>query len=329
MSLKILIIKHGALGDVVRTSYFIEPLKKKWVDSLIFWKTEENARDILQNVPGLDRLSTSWSDLLEINFDIVYSLDDEMEVLSWVSKLSTNKLVGAYIDSNNRALYTENSSLWFDMGLRSKFGKEIADNLKLNNKKGHGEIFKAIFDVSEVEPKFYLDNEHYELKEQLKGHDFFKIGINPYAGGRWPSKELQPIELQNLIKILLKNTPYSTKIYLFGGGNDRDRNYAVCEKYQTNRLIALDTNKSIQILAAHIGSMNIFITSDSLAMHLSIAQKIKTLAFFSPTSAAEIDDFGIARKLISTHEDYCSYSPNADNSSITAERILYSISDWI
>ena len=71
-----------------------------------------------------------------------------------------------------------------------------------------------------------------------------------------------------------------------------------------------------------ISKLSIMITSDSLGMHLAIAQKIPTLAFFSPTSAAEIDEFNICSKLISTAVDYCSYRKDCDNSSITSERIV-------
>jgi heptosyltransferase-2 len=64
------------------------------------------------------------------------------------------------------------------------------------------------------------------------------------------------------------------------------------------------------------------VSSDSLAMHLAIAQDIPTVAFFSPTSAAEIDGFGRLVKVASTAGDYCSYAKDADNSSITHERLL-------
>ena len=64
-----------------------------------------------------------------------------------------------------------------------------------------------------------------------------------------------------------------------------------------------------------------FVTSDSLGMHIAIARGIPVVAFFAPTSAAEIDLFGAGEKVISTAPDYCSYRPDADNSTITAGRL--------
>jgi heptosyltransferase-2 len=46
------------------------------------------------------------------------------------------------------------------------------------------------------------------------------------------------------------------------------------------------------------------------------------VAFFSATSAAEIENLKSVRKIKSLTEDYCSYRADADNSTITSERIL-------
>jgi len=67
--------------------------------------------------------------------------------------------------------------------------------------------------------------------------------------------------------------------------------------------------------------MNYVISSDSLALHLAISQGIPNLSFYAPTSANEIDTFGTGIKVKSLSKDYCSYRPDADNSSITAIRI--------
>jgi heptosyltransferase-2 len=90
----------------------------------------------------------------------------------------------------------------------------------------------------------------------------------------------------------------------------------------TARILVPDTDDSILRLAAVIRSLDAMITSDSLAMHLAISQRVPTLAFFAPTSAPEIDGFGVVAKLASTAADYCSYRKDADNTSITARRLL-------
>ena len=52
---------------------------------------------------------------------------------------------------------------------------------------------------------------------------------------------------------------------------------------------------------------------------------VRVVAFFAPTSAAEIDLFGRGEKVASTSPDYCSYRREADNSSITTARLLAAV----
>ena len=324
--MKILIVKFGALGDVVRTSYFAEALKVKYGSELeLSWITSIISIPLLECNPYINILTYDFNDLSYINFDIIYSLDDELDVLISVSKLLTKKIVGAKLTPNGPG-YTDDSSLWFDMGLLSKLGKIEADKLKKINSLGHAEIFKQIFNVHGVLPNFYTANNKTDFLPPIfhNQSDFF-IGINPYAGGRWPSKELREDELKNLIhdlSAMFSKSIVNLKIVLFGAGEDRMRSQKISEELKIELLYVADTDKSILHFAGFISRLNIIITSDSLAMHLAIAQGKPTLAFFAPTSAAEIDNFGICEKLISTAEDYCSYKKDCNNSSITSRRII-------
>ena len=63
-------------------------------------------------------------------------------------------------------------------------------------------------------------------------------------------------------------------------------------------------------------------SSDSLGMHLAIAQRVPSVSFFAPTSADEINTFGFGEKVVSLSADYCSYRPDADNTSLTGERLM-------
>jgi heptosyltransferase-2 len=314
---KILIVKHGALGDVVRTSYFVKSIKEENEGIEIDWYTSKLSFEILSKNHYIDRVVTDDRLLSDNNYDIIYSLDDEFDIIKSVMELNGNLIVGAYLENNN-IYYSQDSSEWFDMGLLSKHGKIVADKLKKDNKKSHSEIFKKIFNVSSVEPFFPIKFDPIENKN-------FKIGINPYAGGRWRSKELATNELKELVSSLsafYDEQHIDYQIFLFGAGKDRLRNLELFS--ESEHLIIANTDNSIMDLAREISCLDFLITSDSLAMHLAIAQRIKFLAFFSATSSVEIDTFELGTKIISLASDYCSYKKDADNSSITAERIMRS-----
>lgn len=327
--MNILIVKHGALGDIVRTSYFAKSIKFKFPDCKIYWLTAQSGVDLVAGNPYIDYVSTDPSSIFVLHFDLIYSLDDESEVLEKVSKFSAKKLIGAYLDKNLRK-YTKDSSEWFDMGLLSDYGKEMADSLKRSNTKSHLDIFSSIFDVKNTSPEFYYPS-YYENKfDSIIDSSPFNIGINPYAGGRWPSKELLDSEFLKLVTLLLNyNHSCPIKIYLLGSGSDRLRNIELQGNFDSDTVVVPDTNNSILDFATVISKMNFLISSDSLALHLAISQNIPTLAFFTATSAAEIDAKSPLIKIVSSSDDYCSYSPKADNSTITASSLFESIIDFL
>ena len=49
------------------------------------------------------------------------------------------------------------------------------------------------------------------------------------------------------------------------------------------------------------------------------------VAFFAPTSAAEIELYGRGRQVASTAPDACSYRPDADTSTLTVERLAEAV----
>jgi heptosyltransferase-2 len=327
-SLHILVVKNGALGDVVRTSYFARALREKWGDALrLSWLTATVAAPLLRFNPYIDDLWTSFAEAQPHRYDRIYSLDDEREVLEGVVRLDAAAITGALL-RDGQPDYTDDAAGWFDMGLLSRFGKARADELKKINQRGHAEIFSEIFGVAGVQPHFFGNPRLERWAEQaLAGHARV-VGINPFAGGRWPSKELRLNELEALIDAILAGASAfgpDCSIMLIGAGADRVRNQALAAARPGAPILVPNTDDSVLRLAALVGRLQAMITSDSLAMHLAIAQRVPTVAFFAPTSAPEIDDFGLVRKVVSTAADYCSYRKDADNTSVTASRIIDSL----
>jgi heptosyltransferase-2 len=73
--------------------------------------------------------------------------------------------------------------------------------------------------------------------------------------------------------------------------------------------------------AAIVSRCAVLVTSDSLALHVAVARDVPVVAFFAPTSAAEIELYGMGEKVVSTAPDACSYKPDADTSTLTVERL--------
>ena len=324
---KVCIIKFGALGDVVRTSYLINAIALE-KNAEITWITKSSSLPLLKNNPNITKLVDSkliYKDILMPEYDEVISLDDEYESAKIATRLKTKFFIGAFVE-DDKVTYSDNSSVWFDMGLISKFGKNKADELKKNNKKSHTEIFKNILNVKHVTPIFYGDKKINAKWKIKKDKNFLYIGFNLFSGERWPSKEIYQNEQVKLINLVDKylhfcNIPHKLIIY----NDNSSTQKANFIQHHCPFVYLFNTTRSVLEFNAAILLSDYVISSDSLGLHLAIANSIPNLSFYGPTSSAEIDTFETGVKVISLSNDYCSYKKVTDNSSLSAERIF---SNW-
>jgi len=320
--MEVLIIKLGAIGDVIRTTSVILGIKDKYGDCALNWVTKKDSLDILKNNTLINKIVTieNIKDLKSKDFDLVINLDDDFEACRVVSQLEPKKIIGAYL-KNDKRVYTKNSSLWFDMGLISKFGKQNADKLKAENKKTYQELIYKILDLDykKQDPILVLSNKELEFgKKFASKRDIHEnnliIGLNTGAGGRWQDKKLSIEETSLLIDKLNNKIIHDKKIklLLFGGPEEKERNEKIKSLIKTS-IIDTGCNNSLMEFASLVNLCDILITSDSLAMHIGTAFKKKIVAFFYPTSATEIELYGRGIKIIGKGKSYCSYQTKCDN----------------
>ena len=127
---KILIIKTGAAGDVVRTTVLLNALPGK-----IKWIVDEKYSSILpHNHPNLEKIIPAGNadELLKEEFDLTISLEENLQCAILAAKIKSKKIIGVYFADNNLK-YTEDSAGWFDMSLISSKGFEAANKIKFAN----------------------------------------------------------------------------------------------------------------------------------------------------------------------------------------------------
>lgn len=308
----ILIIKLGAIGDVIRTTSILQGLKAKYKNCRIDWVAKKESFDILKNNNLMDNVYLIGnSHSIKSSYELVICLDDDYEACKLASKVNFKKIIGSYLD-NSQKTYTNDSSLWFDMGLISKFGKQKADILKAKNRKTYQAIMYKILglDYKKQEPILILDKKSLQFAEKFTKENNIKkndliIGINTGAGGRWEDKKLSIGKTAELID-KLNNQIKNARLILFGGPEEKERNEQIKETIKT-KIIDAGCDNSLMEFASLVNLCGILVTSDSLALHIGTALKKKIVAFFYPTSANEIELYGRGVKIIWEGKSYCSY----------------------
>ena len=310
---QILIIKTGALGDVVRTSFFAKYLNEQY-DFKIHWLACEASKDIVINNSFIHKVYVDAKEIPKLSWDIVFSLEDEIDFISLATKIDKKKLVGLYLE-NNEICYDKITSYWNNMGIHSKFGLEKANELKYRNKLSHLEIYSQIFQVEGPKPNWKGKIPKFiDIKTTQKK---ISIGINPFAGNRWPGKEI-PIKEINLLLNKIQESEKFKKIYLFGDYSK----WVKVDFKKFSKCIYLNTENDIDLFANELKRIQILITSDSLAVHLACALGIPFICFFGPTSASEVTVPNLPHiNIISDRPGYCSYSPKAKIEGLNAKKI--------
>jgi heptosyltransferase-2 len=258
---KILIIKTGAAGDVVRTTVLLNALPGK-----ITWLIDEKYIDILpRDHPNLEKIISIQhpEELLTEEFDLIISLEEDLQCAILAAKIISKKVTGVYFADDNLK-YTEDSIGWFDMSLISSKGFEIANLIKSENTSSFQDLlFKMVGLSFNGEPYCIYKDENIHAQEKL-------IGIEKRSGNRWPNKSWSGYDqlADNLSR-------QGFKIKIFAARN------------------------SIKEYLNDILACSYIISGDTLAMHVALGYNKPCIALFNCTSPNEIYDYGILKKIIS------------------------------
>ncbi|MBI3035452.1 glycosyltransferase family 9 protein [Candidatus Woesearchaeota archaeon] len=315
----VLIIKLGAIGDVIRTTSVLQGLKAKYKGCKIDWVTKKESFDVLKNnklIGKIYLIGNAVNRLKKSKYDLLICLDDDNEACELASKIGYKKIIGSYFD-DKRKTYTKDSSLWFDMGLISRFDKQKADELKAENRKTYQEIIYKILNLKyhKQEPILVLNKKELDFGKKFAKKNKIKksgavIGINTGAGGRWQDKKLsieKTAELIDKLNSQIKNI----RLILFGGPEEVQRNKQIKCLIQT-KIIDAGCNNSLIEFASLVNLCNVLVTSDSLALHIGTALKKKIIVFFCPTSPSEIEMYQRGIKVIPKIGCLCCYKPKCD-----------------
>lgn len=264
MAKKICILKTGASGDVVRTTTLLH----LFPDAEVHWITSRLNRELLpQRRPNVhlhilddltDEQIAAW------HFDHFFSLDDEDRCADLATRISTKKLTGIYRAADGSLQYTDDSATWFDLGLRSRYGKVEADRRKMAAREPvQAHLFRMA--GSQFSNHEYLLNE-----EMIATPEPHRIGIEARAGARWPTKRWHRFE------------ELAERLRAEGYTVDFFQQRATLTEY-----------------ARDIGRCQVVVSGDSLAMHLALGMAIPTVGLFTVTPPWEIHGYGRMAKLTS------------------------------
>ncbi len=330
-SFRILVIKLDAVGDVLRTTCILHGLKEAHPNSEITWITRQAAVALFDNNPLVDHIlayeSTEASlSATALAFDLVVSLDAARESALLASCVMAKKKVGFGLDAKGYVFpFNKEAATWLEMGAfdqKKKANQQSYQDLMFELcglKPSRKDIILAL---SDFERSFAED---FARKHHLYGRKNVAIGINTGASPRWQYKQWTMEGFVSLVRLVLEKTDWT--ILLYGGPHEIERNNQLSALHAT-RIVDTGTTNSLRQFFALVSLSDLFLTGDTLALHVATALKKKVVAYFGPTSSAEIDSYG--GQITKVHSDLdclvcykprCDFEPNCMNS-LTPERVF-------
>lgn len=344
---KILIIKIGALGDVIRTTTILPALRKKCPQHHITWLIKEDSREVLEGHPLLDEVLIYNADTLARlqteKYDLVINLDKDMPSTSIATLVKADKRLGFGCDENGKTIpFNKEAEYLYENGLN--------DNLNRKNKKSYQQMmFEAILlpyngeeysvSLKNVNPSFASD---FLKKYDLKVTDTV-IGINTGASPRWPLKRWHTEKFAELINKL--SYELGAKVILLGGLFEVERNFDLYRQHLIKSAYEIENKVKIPIIDATryhnlsefsylINLCDLVITGDTAPMHIAIAMKKPVVVLFGPTSDREIELYGRGKKIVpkldctGCYNTKCDKKPNCMDL-ITVEEVYDSVVELI
>lgn len=314
---KILIIKLDAIGDVLRTTSILKPLRDKYPDFFITWLTKENAKDLFIGNPYVDEVLTispeSTFRLLCEQFDLVINLDNSKISSSIASSVKGNERIGFTLDPKGYVIPSnKEADYWLHL---SAF-----DNLKKNNTRTYQDIIYSILNLNKpVYPPVLKisNNENNSLLDKLRFSSNKQIvGLNIGIGPKWPSKGWPLYKWEELIRKLQKN---NLNLLLLVGPDEVEANDYLLSKFP--EISSSGCHNSLIKFAEIMNLCSIIVTSDSLALHIATALNKKTIVLFGPTSSNEIELYNNGIKLKSDDECKCFYNKYCSEAVSCMEKI--------
>lgn len=303
ISKRILIIKLGALGDVIRTTPLVVKYREMFPDCHITWLTQspEVLPTSLELILKPDAFSLFY--IQNQTFDIAINLDKELEACMLLENVSAPEKFG-YTHENGKLVPATPAA-------EHKIMTGFFDDLSKVNTKSY---LEEIFEICNLEFSYepYLIRTNDELQQKWK--EYFNeiagnkriVGLNTGCGPRWNTR-LWPIEYwQNLAKEL-RDLGYFP-VFL-GGSLEHEKNAMMSQKAGVH----YPGHFSLEEFIALTASCDVVVTQVSMMMHIATALQKELILMNNIFNPHEFELYGRGEIVQPQKECVCYYGNSCVN----------------
>jgi heptosyltransferase-2 len=294
---RILIIKTGAMGDVLRTTTLLAPLRRVYPQAHITWVTAPPSIPLLMANPNVDRLlaldGETVETLMRETFDLLLNFEKESEPLALAGKVPARRHLGfAPTRWNTPTVFNPESEYALLLG--------VSDELKFRkNRKTYPEIIAEMACLPYARDPYQLfltENGQRRRADILAGvPQQPRIGINTGCGSVFRTKQWTLAGWVELSEFLHARLPH-VSLLLLGGEAERELNAQILQRCPY--LFDTGCDNKLDEFVGVVDACDLVVSSDSLAMHIAIARQKWVVAIFGSTSPVEIELYDRGEKIV-------------------------------
>lgn len=254
---RILVIKLGAAGDVIRTTPLLRKIRQESPNAEITWVTyfpEFLTVEWVGKILSFELKNILWLEAQK--FDWLINLDKDDEALALASRIEADRKSGFGMDEYGKCVP-------FGAAETHKWLTGLWDDINLANTKNYME---EIFEICGYE----FDGEEYILdKPSDKTWDEIDtdkkvFGLNTGCGNRWLTR-LWPDDKWIALAGMLKEQ--ENEVVILGGPQEHKKNIKISKESGAKYLGCFDLSTFISL----VGQCDIVVTQVTMALHIAIA----------------------------------------------------------
>jgi len=321
ISKRILIIKLGAIGDVIRTTPLVVKFKTLYPNCKITWLTW--TPDILPQSQIDEILKWDVNSIFcaqNSQWDIAINLDKEKEAGALLKVLDATEKFGFVLKNNEIQPYNEQANHKFFTGIFDDVSKE-------NTKSYLQEIFEICGFKHQGEP--YLMDTHDDKNYTWNLPNNKKIiGLNTGCGGRWTTRLWSIDKWVELVKILKLQHP-DAEILLLGGEAEDARNKEIQQRSGAMYLGYFSLYEFINL----VNKCHLVVTQVTMGMHITLALGKRIILMNNIFNPNEFDLFNKGEIVMPDKACKCFYRGSCLDGiscmeNLPAQKIATSVAKW-
>lgn len=316
---RILIIKLGAAGDVIRTTPILRKLRAEFPRAEISWLTESPvfiSPRFVDNILEWNFENVIW--LQSQKFNLLVNLDKDKGALGMANSIQADEKKGYLPDNFGKCQAADEDAI-------HKWQTGLWDDLCLQNRKSYPQEIFEMFGYEFAGEKYILDlpagNVDFNLPQDLK-----IVGLNTGCGSRWLTRLWGEANWCKLSDNLAAKGYFPL---LLGGPQEDEMNRRIAAQSAAFYPGTFTMENFLNL----VNRCDLVVTSVTMTMHIAIAFEKKIVLFNNIFNKHEFELYGLGKILEPEDKDCLGCYKNSCEfecmSTISPQRVLSVIDELI